>query len=138
MVERCTRYTLLGRVGSKDAAQVSKQMTRSARRVGKALLKTLTLDNGKEFTQHRRIERATGLSVYFAKPCHAWERGSNENVNGLIRRKYPTGSDFSLLVGEEIREMESWLNTRPRTILGWRTPEEQMAIEQAKAKARGN
>jgi len=135
LVERRTRYTLLGRVDSKDAGEVRKQMVRSARRVGKRLFKTLTLDNGKEFSQHRGIERDTGVMVYFAKPYHSWERGSNENTNGLIRRLYPKGSDFSGLGPQEQRRIEKWLNTRPRKCLGWKTPEEQMARELAQAKA---
>lgn len=138
MVERRTRYTLLARVESKDATQVRKQMTGTARRVDKRLFKTLTLDNGKEFAQHRGMERDTGARVYFATPYHSWERGSNENVNGLIRRLHPKGSDFSRLDAMQLRRTEQWLNTRPRKILGWRTPEEQMAQEQAKAKRRRN
>ena len=138
MIERCTRYTLLARVDSKDAAQVREQMSGTARRVDKKLFKTLTLDNGKEFAQHRGMERDTGAKVYFARPYHSWERGSNENVNGLIRRLHPKGSDFSRLDTTQLRHMEEWLNTRPRKILGWRTPEEQMVLEQAKAKRRRN
>jgi IS30 family transposase len=133
MVERRTRYTLLGRVDSKDAGPVSTEMIRAARRVDKRLFKTLTLDNGKEFAAHLSIARESGADVYFAKPYHSWERGSNENVNGLIRRLYPKGSDFSSLGPQELRRMEEWLNTRPRKCLGWRTPEEQMELELERA-----
>ena len=138
MVERRTRYTLLARVDSKDAGQVREQVSGMARRVDKRLLKTLTFDNGKEFAQHQGIERDTGAEVYFCTPYHSWERGSNENVNGLIRRRYPKGSDFSRLDEAQLRDMEQKLNTRPRKILGWRTPEEQMALEHAKVKRRRN
>ena len=138
MVERRTRYTLLGWVGGKDADSVSEQLICAARRVDNGLFKTLTLDNGKEFAGHRFVERESGAKVYFAKPYHSWERGSNENVNGLIRRLHPKGSDFSGVDAEEQRALEAWLNKRPRKCLGWRTPEEQMAIELARMRRRGD
>jgi len=137
MVERRTRYTLVSWVGSKDAAPVSEQLICTARRVDKRLFKTLTLDNGKEFARHRCVERKSGAKVYFAKPYHSWERGSNENANGLIRRLYPKGRDFSGIGPQEQRALEAWLNKRPRKCLGWRTPEEQMAIELARLRRRG-
>jgi IS30 family transposase len=93
LVERRTRYVRVGYVRSKEAGPVQREISRLLRG-HKKTAKTLTLDNGKEFMHHRSIERQTGAVVYFAKPYHSWERGSNENANGLIRRKYPKGSSF--------------------------------------------
>jgi IS30 family transposase len=129
LVERRTRYVRVGYVPSKDAGAVQREMSRLLGR-HKKTLKTLTLDNGKEFTQHRGMERRTGVKVYFAKPYHSWERGSNENANGLIRRKYPKGSSFEGMDEKRLEEMEDWLNSRPRRILGWNSPEEEMAALQ--------
>lgn len=126
LVERRSRLTLVGRVDTKEAGQVSKQIVRLLRRAG--VRKTLTLDNGKEFAQHRAIEADTGVNVYFARPYHSWERGSNEQVNGLIRRIYPKGVSFAGLGRDELKKLELKLNKRPRKCLGWRTPEEEMAI----------
>jgi len=129
LVERRTRYVRVGYVPSKEAGVVQREIRRLLRR-HKKTAKTLTLDNGKEFMQHRSIERHTGAVVYFAKPYHSWERGSNENVNGLIRRKYPKGSSFEGMDKKRLEEMERWLNSRPRRCLGWDSPEEQMAAQQ--------
>lgn len=126
LVERRSRLTLVGRVDTKEAGQVSKQIVRLLRRAG--VRKTLTLDNGKEFAQHRAIEADTGVNVYFARPYHSWERGSNEQVNGLIRRIYPKGVSFAGLGRDELKKLELKLNKRPRKCLSWRTPEEEMAI----------
>lgn len=86
--------------------------------------KTLTADNGPEFAQHEEITRITGAQVYFARPYHSWERGLNEHTNGLIRRFYPKGTDFSQVSHRKIAELEHILNTRARKSLGYRTPNE--------------
>jgi IS30 family transposase len=95
--------------------------------------KTLTVDNGKEFAQHRRVEADTGVKVYFARTYHSWEQGSNEQVNGLNRRMYPKGTSFAKLGQDSLRQIERRLNTRPRKCLGWKTPEEEMAVLLARA-----
>jgi IS30 family transposase len=128
LIERRTRYVRVGYVASKDAGPVQREISRLLGR-HKKTLKTLTLDNGKEFAQHRRMERSTGVKVYFAKPYHAWERASNENANGLIRRKYPKGSSFEGMDKKRLAEIEQWLNSRPRRCLGWNSPEEEMAAQ---------
>ncbi|NLB65779.1 MAG: IS30 family transposase, partial [Lentisphaerae bacterium] len=86
----------------------------------------LTLDNGKEFAFHQKIERETGALVYFAHPYHSWERGTNENTNGLVRRLHPKGSSFNGFGAPEETEIDSFLNDRPRKCLGWMTAREAM------------
>lgn len=83
---------------------------------------TLTVDNGSENQEWRETETATGARIYFAHPYHSWERGTNENTNGLVRWYFPKGTDFSLVSDAEIAEVEYALNTRPRKRLRYRTP----------------
>ena len=87
----------------------------------------LTRDNGKEFAQHEEISRDTAMDVFFANPYHAWERGTNENTNGLIRRLHPKKSSFSGIGRRELKRIDTFLNDRPRKCLGWWTPREKMA-----------
>ena len=87
-------------------------------------MKTLTFDNGNEFALHDKISKETGATVYFAEPYSPWERGLNENTNGLIRRFYPKGTDFNRISEFEIANVQNLLNERPRKILGFRTPKE--------------
>ena len=105
------------------------------------LLKTLTLDNGNEFALHDRISHETGALVYFADPYSPWERGLNENTNGLIRRFYPKGTDFNRVPDYELAKIQNLLNCRPRKILGFRSPMEVFAeevLKQEKFKAMQN
>lgn len=86
------------------------------------LVATITFDNGKEFAYHGQIAEALGCDAYFARPYHSWERGTNENLNGLIRQYFPKGTDFDLVTDEEIAEVERKLNLRPRKRLGYQAP----------------
>ncbi|WP_440864580.1 IS30 family transposase [Symbiopectobacterium purcellii] len=86
--------------------------------------KTLTADNGSEFSQHGEITKVTGAPVYFARPYHSWERGLNEHTNGLIRRFYPKGTDFNYVTHRKVAALEHLLNTRGRKSLGYRSPNE--------------
>jgi IS30 family transposase len=86
--------------------------------------RTTTLDNGTENVEHVKLTLATGMLVYYAKPYHSWERGSNENANGMLRRYFPKGTDFGTVSDEEIRRVVDYINSRPRKILGYRTPKE--------------
>ena len=88
---------------------------------------SLTLDNGKEFARHEQIERETVMGVFFAKPYHSWERGTNENTNGLVRRLHPKQSSFAGIEEEELQRIDEYLNDRPRKCLEWMTPREKMA-----------
>lgn len=86
--------------------------------------RTTTLDNGTENVEHAKLTLATGILVFYAKPYHSWERGSNENANGMLRRFFPKGTDFGTISDERIREVVDHINNRPRKILGYRTPRE--------------
>ena len=86
--------------------------------------KTLTSDNGTEFTNHTKISEITGADFYFANPYSSWERGLNEHTNGLIRRFFPKGTDFNNVSDEDIAKVEHILNTRGRASLGYKTPNE--------------
>jgi IS30 family transposase len=109
--------------------EVQRESSRLLQRAG--VRRTLTLDNGKEFAWHQRIARENQVEVYVARPCHSWERGRNENLNGLIRRllserRFVRGVRAA---GEEgLARLETWLNTRPRRCLAWQTPQEEMAV----------
>ena len=88
---------------------------------------SLTLDNGKEFARHEEIASVAGIDVFFARPYHSWERGTNEHTNGLIRRLHPKQSSFAEIGEEELKRIEMFLNDRPRKCLGWMTPREKLA-----------
>lgn len=127
LAERHTRFTLVGRTRSKETEEVTRELCALLKTLpGKARL-TLTLDNGKEFANHEALAREAGVDVFFANPYHSWERGTNENVNGLIRRLYPKKSSFAGIGAEELKRIDLFLNDRPRKCLGWMTPREKMA-----------
>ncbi len=86
------------------------------------LVKTITADNGLQFAEHERVSRATSVGFFFARPYHSWERGANENTNGLIRQYIPKGSDFTNITQEFLEEVERKLNERPRKRHGFLTP----------------
>lgn len=127
LVERKTRFSLIDRVSSKETEEVVEAITDLMNSLPEAVKGTVTLDNGKEFARHEVLERDTGVAVYFARPYHSWERGTNENTNGLIRRLYPKRSSFWHIDDRAIRRIDSFINDRPRKCLGWRTPREEMA-----------
>lgn len=127
LVERCTRFTLIDRTDSKEAEDVTVSVCESFERLPPAVRQSLTLDNGKEFAWHEEIARETGMDVFFAKPYHSWERGTNENTNGLIRRLYPKKASFVGIGKTELQRIDTFLNDRPRKCLGWLTPREKMA-----------
>ena len=127
LVERNTRFTLIGRTDSKEAEEVTRAICALFAPLPRASLQSLTLDNGKEFARHEELARTTDLDVFFAKPYHSWERGTNENTNGLIRRLHPKKSSFSGIGKAEIKRIDTFVNDRPRKCLGWMTPREKMA-----------
>lgn len=124
--DRSSGILRMGKVESKDATQV--------REVIESLLegwlpydvRTLTLDNGKEFAEHELITENIGIDVYFANPYSPWERGANENLNGLVRQYLPKGADFSKISHDDIEEIEAKLNNRPRKRYNFDTPIERM------------
>lgn len=125
-VERKTRYTILARAENKEATEVTAVMSAMFLTMPSIVRQGLTLDNGKEFAFHEQLSKATGLEVFFAHAYHAWERGSNENTNGLIRRLYPKGSSFREIGKSELQLLDRYLNDRPKKCLGWKTPREEM------------
>lgn len=125
LVERTTRYTILVPLGDqKDAVSVRQAYTAAFQSVPAELKRTLTYDQGKEMSEHRRFTIDTGIQVYFAHPASPWERGTNENTNGLIRQYFPKGTDFTTVTIEEIKEVQRSLNDRPRTVLNYLKPDE--------------
>ena len=125
LVERTTRYTLLVPLGrDKSAGTVRKAYARAFRSIPAELKKTLTYDQGKEMLEHKRFTIATGIKVYFAHPGSPWERGTNENTNGLVRQYFPKGTDFSKVSRYQIKRAQRRLNDRPRAVLHYEKPDE--------------
>ena len=125
LVERTTRYTILVPLGSqKDAVSVRKAYAEAFKTVPDELSKTLTYDQGKEMSEHQQFTIDTGMQVFFAHPGSPWERGTNENTNGLIRQYFPKGTDFSQVSEDEIKKVQRKLNDRPRRALNFYKPDE--------------
>lgn len=127
LLERKSGFVLLSFLPDRTAATTAQIMTQRLNALPKRLKKTLTTDNGSEMQYWQEVEQATGIQVYFAHPYASWERGANENVNGLVRWYFPKGTDFAAVSEQEIRQVEYALNTRPRKRLRWKTPLEVLA-----------
>lgn len=123
IVERRSRFLFVSKASDKSALAVSAAIV-TALLAQRGNLHTLTYDNGKEFARHGLIDEILGSTSYFAHPYHSWERGLNENTNGLIRQYFPKRTDFGKITEERVREVQEKLNDRPRKCLGWRTPSE--------------
>ena len=121
VVERKTLFTVSMKVPRKTAANVAAAMIKLLTPY-KDLVKTLTFDNGTEFTQHEKIGKALKAKTYFAAPYASWERGINENTNGLLRQFFPKGTDFAEVTQKEIKQAVERLNNRPRKTRGYKTP----------------
>jgi len=129
IVERKSRYTCIVKLKDRKSATVRKQFVREFKAFDKQLTKTLTYDNGVEMAQHATLTKQTGMPVYFAHPYASWERGTNENTNGLIRRYLPKGTDFKTVSEKQLKKIQTALNNRPRKVLGYRTPVEALKLE---------
>ena len=123
-VERKSRYVLIARLPDGSACQFNAAAIRHFRKVPSKIRKTLTTDNGSEFIEHGRLSARLGFKTFFANPYSSWERGTNENTNGLVRQYCPRGSDFSQLTPQRVAKIALKLNNRPRKCLGYRTPAE--------------
>lgn len=123
LVERKTGYVLIGKLRSRSVEEVNCEAIRLIGSTGRPV-RTITADNGTEFHGYEVIEEATGVTVYFATPHHSWERGTNENTNGLIRQYVPKRKSMAQLTQRDCDRIARQLNTRPRKRLGYRTPEE--------------
>lgn len=124
LVERTTRYTILVPLKAKDAGSVRRAYTNELRSLPTEIAKTLTCDQGKEMSEHRQFTMDTGMQVYFAHPGSPWERGTNENTNGLIRQYFPKGTEFDKVSTREIKRVQRELNDRPRAVLHYKKPDE--------------
>jgi len=124
LVERKFRYTILIRITSLDAATFAHKVTEVLNGLPQKLRRTMTHDNGKEIARAFDIETKTGIKVYVAHPRSPWERGTNENTNGLVREFFPKGTDFRLVTDADVTYVQELLNCRPRKTLDWATPSE--------------
>ena len=124
LVERTTRTTRLVPLRAKDATSVRRAFAREMRTLPQQLRRSLTYDRGREMAQHTLFTHETRIRVFFAHPHSPWERGTNENTNGLIRQFFPKGTDFSQVSRRDIKHVQALLNGRPRKVLHWRTPSE--------------
>ena len=124
LVERQTRYVMLVKVARKDTQTVVNALVRHARKLPQELYKSLTWDRGKELAAHKRFTLATNIQVYFCDPQSPWQRGTNENTNGLLRQYLPKGLDISGYSQTSLDSIARKLNERPRKTLGYRTPAE--------------
>ena len=124
LVERHTRYVMLAKVNSKHTETVINALIKQAHKLPKELYKSLTWDRGKEMADHKRFTLATDIKVYFCDPQNPWQRGSNENTNGLLRQYFPKGTDLSMHSQATINAVARRLNERPRKTLDFETPAE--------------
>lgn len=135
-LERKSRYLLATKLADRRSQSVAQAKIEQFSSLPKPWRRTLTLDNGKEFAAFGQVEKATGLRIFFADPYAAWQRGANENANGLLRRYFPKGTDFSVVSEAHLASVVQALNNRPRKCLGYRTPHE--VVQQALSGALGS
>ena len=134
LVERQTRFVMLLHLpDGYDSTQVARELTATMSTLPEALKRSVTWDQGSEMAQHRSFTMATNMPVYFCDPASPWQRGSNENTNGLLRQYFPKGTDLSQHSQEELQRVAAELNDRPRKTLGWKTPAERLSMLLAEA-----
>ena len=124
LVERHSRYAMLAKVSGRDSETVINALIKQARKLPSELYKSLTWDRGSEMAEHQRFSLATDIKVYFCDPQSPWQRGSNENTNGLLRQYFPKGTDLSVHSQAKLNAVARQLNERPRKTLGFETPAE--------------
>jgi IS30 family transposase len=124
LVDRKSRFTIIVKIRSKDADHVHARIKQRLQELDEERRYSITFDNGTEFARCHRLEKHLGLKLYFADPGCPYQRGTNENTNGLLRQYYPKGTDFRDISHCQVRETENKLNNRPRACLGFRTPAE--------------
>ena len=122
LVERRSRYCLLVKVAGKDTQSVVSALTRHVQQLPEGLMKTLTWDRGSEMAMHRKFSIATDVQVYFCDPSSPWQRGTNENTNGLLRQYFPKGVSLKNVSQAQLDDVAAELNGRPRMTLGYKTP----------------
>ena len=124
LVERHTRYVMLAKVANKETNTVVSALIKQAKKLPGELYNSLTWDRGKELADHRRFSLATDIDVYFCDPQSPWQRGSNENTNGLLRQYFSKGTDLSVYSQADLNKVARQLNERPRKTLEFETPAE--------------
>lgn len=124
LVERVSGLVKISKINNGTGIETATVVTNRLENIPESMRKSLTVDNGSENAGHQEISNNLNLKVYFAHPYHSWERGTNENTNGLIRYYFPKGTDFATIPNEQVKEVETRLNTRPRKRLGYKTPQE--------------
>lgn len=124
LVERTTRTTILVPLKNRTAETVRRAFAKEAKKLPQQLRLSMTYDQGREMAEHKLFTKATQMQVYFAHPASPWERGTNENTNGLVRQFFPKGTDFSKISRRAVKHVQHLLNGRPRKILNWATPYE--------------
>ena len=124
LVERHARYMMLAKVANKETNTVVSALIKQAKKLPGELYKSLTWDRGKELADHRRFSLATDIDVYFCDPQSPWQRGSNENTNGLLGQYFPKGTDLSVYSQADLNKVARQLNERPRKALEFETPAE--------------
>jgi len=129
IVERKTRFTFIVKLENRKSETVTYQFAKILNTLPQFIRKTMTYDNGMEMANHQWLTNNTGMNIFFAHPYSSWERGTNENTNGLIRRFLPKGTDFNKITEKELKAIENNLNNRPKKVLGYRTPNELMMQE---------
>ena len=122
LVERKSRLLKLTKLPRKSASETTKAVVKRLKTLPPKARRTLTMDNGSENVGHKVMTEDIGIKCYFAHPYSSWERGTNENTNGLIRWYLPKGTDFNTITKKQIKKIESLLNNRPRKCLGFKTP----------------
>ena len=127
LVERQTRYVMLAKIDGQDTETVINALIKHAHKLPRELYKSLTWDRGKEMADHKRFTLATDIKVYFCDPHNPWQRGSNENTNGLLRQYFPKGTDLSVHSQAKLNAVARQLNERPRKTLNYETPAEQFS-----------
>ena len=127
LVERSTRYVMLAKVKNQRAETVRDAITAQILQLPQHLRRSLTWDQGREMAQHARFSVETGVDVYFCDPHSPWQRGSNENTNGLLRQYFPKGTPLSGHTQARLDEVAESLNGRPRQTLDWMKPSEKLA-----------
>jgi IS30 family transposase len=128
-IERKTRLVRIRKIERKTAKLTANSMINIFKKLPKYARKSTTADNGSEFCSWELLAKKLGMKVYFAKPFHSWERGSNERVNGLVRRIFPKKTDFTDITDKEIQAVEDWINNRPMKCLNFLTPNEAFSLQ---------
>jgi IS30 family transposase len=127
LVERQTRFVMLAKVDGNDSETVINALIKQAHKLPRELYQSLTCDRGSEMAEHKRFTLATDIQVYFCDPQNPWQRGSNENTNGLLRQYFPKGTDLSCYSQAKLNAVARRLNERPRKTLNYETPAERFA-----------